>query len=59
MSATALSFVIAAAPLQAPWNVVARHAGGDHRFAPIAAAQLAVTGSPLAAWVGVDALPRD
>jgi drug/metabolite transporter (DMT)-like permease len=58
MSATALGLVIVAALLHALWNVVAKKAGGDARFALFAALFLVVVWAPLGAWAAWDALPR-
>ncbi len=44
--------MLAAALLHALWNIVAKHSGGDQRFAFIAAVQLSVIWAPLGLWVG-------
>jgi drug/metabolite transporter (DMT)-like permease len=44
--------------MHALWNVVAKKAGGDARFALIAALFLVVLWAPLGAWAAWDALPR-
>jgi drug/metabolite transporter (DMT)-like permease len=58
MTTAALALVLAAALLHALWNFVAKKAGGDHRFAFIAAVQLGVLWAPLGLWVGWDVVPR-
>jgi drug/metabolite transporter (DMT)-like permease len=58
MPLSALALVLAAALLHATWNIVAKHSGGDNRFALIGSIQLIVLWSPVGLWVGWDALPR-
>lgn len=58
MGTTALALVISAALLHALWNLAAKKAGGDHRFAFIAGAMVVVLWAPLALWFGIDELPR-
>lgn len=58
MPLSALALVLAAALLHALWNIVAKRAGGDHRFALIAAVQLSLIWAPLGLWVGWEVLPR-
>jgi drug/metabolite transporter (DMT)-like permease len=58
MPATALLLVLAAALLHALWNIAAKHAGGDHRFAFISACMVGVVWAPAAWWFGVDEVPR-
>ena len=58
MPATAVALVIAAALLHATWNIAAKKAGGDDRFALIAALLLVVIWAPVGAWAAWDALPR-
>lgn len=57
MPLSALALVLAAALLHALWNIVAKRAGGDHRFALISAAQLSVIWAPLGLWVGWSVVP--
>jgi len=57
MPLTALALVLAAALLHALWNIVAKHSGGDQRFALIAAVQLTVIWAPLGLWVAWSAVP--
>lgn len=58
MSATALALVLAAAVLHAVWNIAAKQAGGDQRFALLAAIGVSVLWAPLVVWLGVDAVGR-
>jgi drug/metabolite transporter (DMT)-like permease len=53
MPATALALVLCAALMHALWNLAAKHAGGDHRFAFIASALVVLLWAPLAAWFGL------
>ena len=59
MSATATAFalVITAALLHSIWNIAAKKAGGDDRFALIACAQLLVLWAPVGLWFGWGVLP--
>ncbi len=52
MSATALALVLLAALLHAVWNVAAKSAGGDARFALLSALMVTVLWAPVALWVG-------
>lgn len=54
---SALALVLAAALLHALWNIVAKRAGGDSRFAFISAAQLSLIWAPLGLWVGWAVVP--
>ncbi len=58
MPLTALLLVLAAAGLHALWNIAAKHAGGDHRFAFVAVSMTAVLWAPVALWFGIDEVPR-
>ena len=57
MSATAIALVIAAALLHSLWNIAAKKAGGDDRFALIAGALLVVFWAPIGIWAGWGVLP--
>ncbi len=57
MPLSALALVLAAALLHALWNIVAKRAGGDDRFALISAVQLSLIWAPLGLWVGWGVLP--
>lgn len=52
MTLTALSLVLLAALLHAVWNVAAKSAGGDARFALLSALIVTVIWAPLALWFG-------
>jgi len=54
----ALLLVLTAALLHATWNIAAKKAGGDHRFAFIGAAMVGVLWAPVAIWFGWHELPR-
>jgi drug/metabolite transporter (DMT)-like permease len=58
MSATAFALVIAAAVLHALWNLAAKKAGGDHRFALLSALLVTVVWAPAGLWFGWQELPR-
>jgi drug/metabolite transporter (DMT)-like permease len=58
MPAAALALVIAAALLHAVWNVAAKKAGGDHRFAFATALAVSVVWLPVALWFAPGELPR-
>lgn len=58
MPLTALMLVLAAALLHALWNIAAKRAGGDHRFAFLTVLVSVTLWAP-AAWVfGADEVPR-
>lgn len=58
MPLTALGLVLLAALLHAVWNLAAKKAGGDHRFAFMAAVLAVVGWAPVAAWVGLEEFAR-
>ncbi len=58
MPAAALALVLVAALLHATWNLAAKRAGGDHRFALISSVLVVLLWAPLVAWLGVDELQR-
>ena len=58
MPVSALSLVLAAALLHAVWNVVAKRAGGDHRFALLTALLVTVVWAPAGLWFGWHEVPR-
>jgi drug/metabolite transporter (DMT)-like permease len=58
MSATAFALVITAALLHALWNLAAKKAGGDHRFALLSALLVTVVWAPAGLWFGWQELPR-
>jgi drug/metabolite transporter (DMT)-like permease len=57
LSANALSIVLLAGLLHALWNILAKKAGGDARFACFTAGVAMVVWAPLGVWVGWDVLP--
>ena len=58
MPLTALALVLLAAVLHATWNIVAKRAGGDSRFALVSALWVVVLWAPAAVWFGWEELPR-
>ena len=58
MSAQALALVLTAALLHALWNIAAKHAGGDHRFALISALLVLLLWAPVGLWVGWSVVPQ-
>jgi drug/metabolite transporter (DMT)-like permease len=56
MPFTALLLVLVAAVLHALWNIAAKHAGGDHRFAFISCVMISVLWAPVA-WYFAAELP--
>ncbi|PQA80326.1 EamA family transporter [Limnohabitans sp. TS-CS-82] len=58
MSANALSIVLLAGLLHALWNILAKKAGGDARFACFTAGVAMVVWAPIGVWIGWDVLPQ-
>lgn len=58
MPASALALVLTAALLHALWNLAAKKAGGDHRFAFLSSALVVVLWLPAALWIGIGELAR-
>lgn len=58
MSANALSIVLLAGLLHALWNILAKKAGGDARFACFSAVIGAVVWAPVGVWLGWDVVPQ-
>jgi drug/metabolite transporter (DMT)-like permease len=58
LSATAFSLVILAGLIHALWNIAAKKAGGDARFACFTAGVGLVFWAPVAVWLGWDVLPQ-
>lgn len=58
MSAQALALVLLAGLVHAAWNIVAKKAGGDARFALFASVWQMAVWAPLGLWLGWDAVPR-
>ena len=57
MPASSLALVILAGLIHAVWNVTAKKAGGDARFATFTGLLMAVIWAPLGVWLGWDVLP--
>ena len=57
MSAAAIALVIAAALLHSIWNIAAKRAGGDNRFALMSSALLVLLWAPVGVWAGWGVLP--
>jgi drug/metabolite transporter (DMT)-like permease len=57
MPASSLALVILAGLLHAVWNIIAKKAGGDVRFATFTGLIGAVIWAPLGIWLGRDVLP--
>jgi drug/metabolite transporter (DMT)-like permease len=53
----ALALVVLAGLIHASWNIAAKHAGGDSRFATFTALVLMVVWAPVGIWVGVQQVP--
>jgi drug/metabolite transporter (DMT)-like permease len=58
MTASSLALVVLAGLIHAIWNIVAKKAGGDVRFAAFTSVLLAVVWAPLGLWLGWDAVPK-
>jgi drug/metabolite transporter (DMT)-like permease len=56
MPLSALAMVLAAALLHALWNLAAKKAGGDHRFAFISSVMVTLGWAPVAVWFGLQEL---
>jgi drug/metabolite transporter (DMT)-like permease len=57
MPALSLALVILAGLIHAVWNIVAKKAGGDARFATFTGVLMALMWAPLGIWLGWDVLP--
>lgn len=57
MSFSALALLITAGFIHAGWNIVAKQAGGDARFALFTSLFLAVVWAPLGLWLAWDVVP--
>jgi drug/metabolite transporter (DMT)-like permease len=55
--ASALALVILAGLIHASWNIAAKKAGGDSRFAVFTTAVMIVFWAPLGVWLGVQQVP--
>ena len=58
MSSTALALVLLAGLIHASWNIAAKKAGGDVRFAAFTGGVMMLFWAPLGLWLGIDELPR-
>ena len=58
MPLSALALVLLAALLHASWNIVAKRAGGDHRFTLITSLLTSVLWLPAGLWFGWHEVPR-
>ena len=57
MSFSALALVVLAGLIHALWNIAAKKAGGDVRFATFTGVLMALLWAPLGIWLGWDVLP--
>jgi drug/metabolite transporter (DMT)-like permease len=57
MTATSLALVILAGAIHAAWNIVAKKANGDARFAAFSSLLLALIWAPLGLWLGWEVVP--
>ena len=57
MSHSALALVILAGLIHALWNIAAKKAGGDVRFATFTGVLMALIWAPLGIWLGWDVVP--
>src|SRR5256885_1724466 len=57
MSLQAFALIIIAGLIHAGWNIVAKKAGGDSRFAFFTSVIMMVIWAPLGWWVGRDVVP--
>ena len=58
MPLTAFALVVLAGLIHASWNIAAKKAGGDARFAAFTTVVNTVVWAPLGIWLGVDQVPR-
>ena len=58
MSSTALALVLLAGLIHACWNIAAKKAGGDARFAAFTGLVMMVVWAPVGLWLGIGELPR-
>ena len=58
MSLQAFALIILAGIIHAGWNIAAKKAGGDARFAFFTSLLLIIVWAPLAWWVGRDVVPH-
>jgi drug/metabolite transporter (DMT)-like permease len=58
VSAGAFGLILLAGLIHASWNIAAKKAGGDARFAFFSSVQMMVVWAPLGWWLGRDAVPQ-
>jgi len=58
MSSTALALVLLAGLIHACWNIAAKKAGGDARFAAFTGLVMMVVWAPVGLWLGIGELPH-
>lgn len=58
MSLSALALILLAGVIHASWNIAAKKAGGDARFAAFTSLVMMVAWAPLGLWLGLEELPR-
>jgi drug/metabolite transporter (DMT)-like permease len=58
MSLHAFALILLAGIIHAGWNIAAKKAGGDSRFAFFTSLLLIIVWAPLALWVGYDVVPH-
>ena len=57
MSLTALALVVLAGLIHASWNIAAKKAGGDVRFAAFTGLVTMLVWAPVGIWLGLDQVP--
>ena len=57
MPLSALALVLLAGLIHASWNIAAKKAGGDSRFAVFTTGVMLVFWAPLGLWLGVQQIP--
>ncbi len=58
MTLTPFVLVVLAGLIHAIWNIAAKKAGGDARFAAFTGAVMMIVWAPLGLWLGLEELPR-
>ncbi|MVO97907.1 hypothetical protein, partial [Rhizobium leguminosarum] len=58
MPLSAFALILLAGLIHAGWNIVAKKAGGDARFAFFTSVVMMVVWAPLGFWLGREAVPR-
>lgn len=58
MSLSALALVLLAGLIHASWNIAAKKAGGDARFAAFTGLVMMLAWAPVGIWLGLQELPR-